>query len=394
MKFVAQAATILLVITAPALSAQLQVPQDHASIQGAIDAASAGDVILVNGGDHGPFVIDKPLTLIGSASDRPVLRTYSVMEFQSLPAPSFDPPVTLAGPGFGVVTLAGFEIGGDELFWEYQDSAPAIGGGGFDGLRVLHCEVAAPEWSNLGNPFFSPGIDVDVAHLLVRDSSVVGGKAGFNGGYWMPTLPSGGAGILSTGDVDLFDSHVRGGEGFDNVYDHAVLSGPGVCEDISDGEGGPGVSTPGVLRVSGSTIEGGPGADVYVDKDDVTTFLCQRPDGAPLDVGQMLALDESLSGDGPLVPLTHWTLSSISASSTEAFLVLSLAPSAPVATSVGPLYMPIDALFLLPVATGETSLSFPVRDDPALLGATVVIQRYDLSDAALSRPVHATFLGE
>ena len=386
-------ATAALLLAAPALVAQIHVPGDFDDLQEAIDAAQYGDVIVVTGGDYGPFVIDKPLTLVGSASDRPVLRTYSTMEFQSQPEPSFDGPVTLAGPGAGTVTIAGFDIGGDELFWEYQQAPPAIRGGGFDALHVLHCDVAAPAWTNYGNPNAAPGIEVDLPYLLVRDSRVVGGKAGWNGGFDSNTLMPGDAGIESTGDVELFDAHVIGGEGYDNTYDNYFL--PTECSQVNDGKGGTGVVTPGTLRAARSVIEGGPGAEVKVDDGPgVGAFLCQKEDGEVMEVGAYVELDDSLQGSGALVPNSTWTLRSDSASTSSALLLVSVEPVAPQATFAGALYMPPTELWTVPIATGGAVLTVPVRDDPGLLGATVVIQRYDLSEGTLSRPVHATFLGE
>lgn len=389
-RFLLGAASLLL--CAPLLSAQLRVPQDFATIQDAIDGAVTGEVILVTGGEHGPFVIDKPLTIIGSDSARPLLRPYNTMEFQSLPAPSYDPPVTLAGTGSGTVTLAGLDIGG-ELWWEYQTSAPAIGGGGFDELRVLHCNVKAPTWPTLGNPFSSAAVDVDVAQLLVRDSVVVGGKAGFNGGWISFDVPVGGAGIRSTGDVQLFDSAVRGGEGFDVTFFDPTSSGPASCDQLSNGDGGVGIVTPGTLHVATSLIEGGPGADVHVDDDVTVNFLCTRPDGELIDVGQSVSMDDDLTGSGPLVPDTHWTLHSISPSATGGLLMISAQPIPPVASAAGLLYMQPGQFTLAPIGLSAVDVTFAIRDEPALYGATVVVQRYDFAQGSLSRPVHATLVG-
>ena len=101
-----------------------------------------GDVIIVDGGTHGPLVIDKALTIVGVDSNPPFIRN-------ALPGavPPFS-PVHLAGPGSGVVTLSKMVIGGtvDGAFFSLPHQG--ISGGGFDELRITHSQVDAPFWSN------------------------------------------------------------------------------------------------------------------------------------------------------------------------------------------------------------------------------------------------------
>ena len=58
-----------------AYAGQIHVPADFASLQVAIDNAVVGDVIIVDGGTHGPLVIDKALTIVGVDSNPPFIRT-------------------------------------------------------------------------------------------------------------------------------------------------------------------------------------------------------------------------------------------------------------------------------------------------------------------------------
>ena len=43
----------------------ITVPDDYPSIQGAIDAANAGDTIYVRNGSYGPVIVNKAVALVG-----------------------------------------------------------------------------------------------------------------------------------------------------------------------------------------------------------------------------------------------------------------------------------------------------------------------------------------
>lgn len=55
-------AIILVILSSPALA--VLVPAGH-DVQSAIDSASPGDILILEAGEHRPFVVDRPLTLIG-----------------------------------------------------------------------------------------------------------------------------------------------------------------------------------------------------------------------------------------------------------------------------------------------------------------------------------------
>ena len=60
---------VLIMLTNCAGAATLNVPSGYASIQAAVDAASAGDTIVVQSGTyHEKVVVDKRLTLLGIGS--------------------------------------------------------------------------------------------------------------------------------------------------------------------------------------------------------------------------------------------------------------------------------------------------------------------------------------
>jgi len=49
------------------------VPDDYPSIQGAIDAANAGDTIFVRNGSYGPVVVNKGVKLVGENRESTVI---------------------------------------------------------------------------------------------------------------------------------------------------------------------------------------------------------------------------------------------------------------------------------------------------------------------------------
>jgi parallel beta-helix repeat protein len=75
---------------------------NYATIQEAIDAASAGDIITVDSGTYSPFVVNKPLTIQGidAGSGLPVVQT-----------PGYSSGNTIEfAPGVNGVTLDGFSV--------------------------------------------------------------------------------------------------------------------------------------------------------------------------------------------------------------------------------------------------------------------------------------------
>jgi hypothetical protein len=58
-----------LVVAQAACAATIRVPQDHATIQAAIDAAEPGDTVLVSAGRFAERILLKPGIIVRSAGD-------------------------------------------------------------------------------------------------------------------------------------------------------------------------------------------------------------------------------------------------------------------------------------------------------------------------------------
>jgi parallel beta-helix repeat protein len=88
----------------PLLAAQLHVPDDHATIEAAVDAAAAGDEVIVRDGVHaGPVVIDRQI----------VVRSENGPAGCTVDAGGTEPAFTLRSPATvleGRITLSGFTV--------------------------------------------------------------------------------------------------------------------------------------------------------------------------------------------------------------------------------------------------------------------------------------------
>jgi len=375
--------------------AQLLVPDDYPVLQDAIDAASPGDVILIDGGTHGPVVIDKALTLVGTLGVKPMLTTLTA------PIVAFTdqvPPVTLSGPGVGRVTLTHLVITGvtSELA-AFTDNVPAIVGDGFDELFVLHCDVEAPRWEDsLDSAQAYPGIDVDIPYTLVGDSTVIGGAPHSDVAFFIPfPFPTAGAAVRSTGDVAVFDSTLRGGRGFSGTWDVDAFGAPPTCAELDAGYGGVAVQTTGDLFVARSQLEAGEGAKFFAEQDDFGPWLvCQQGHGPVLAVsGVVHDLNTSLlMANGPLSPGHDFKLV-WDADAPNSVLVHSLQPQVPLVLGAKGLLFanPASLQFINAPGSGVQFLSVAVPAVPGLEGVTAVIQRYSVSEG-LSAPVFAGYV--
>ncbi len=372
-------------LSQPAWSGIIQVPLHYAQLQDAIDAAAPGDVILIQGGTYENVVIDKPIFLAGHATDRPL---FTPLEWDGSQPFTTTSALTLAGPGQGAVTLSGIDFGGviGSVFAQVND--PAIIGGGFDELRLLHCDVHAPTWVDP-----QPGdvrlpvsaVDVDVSWLVIEDS-VVRGTEGFALTTWSDdTLAGGEPCVASTGDVCVVDSDLRGLDGL-----ISPLLSPGLNCSKAGGVGGAGVKSPGTLYQADSLIVGGSGAMAFLASSG--DLICDQPDGPAANVGaQIDGLGSALTSSGPAVSGSLWTLSF--EADDDSVLLVSASPSLPISVGApGLLFMDPAKFLVFPVTgVGTVALDVEITASHGSVGRPVVCQVYSPS-LGLSRPVFASIL--
>ncbi len=379
-------------LVAPAARASdlYRVPSQVPHLQQAIDLASAGDRIVVDGGTWGPIVIDEPVRIVGVVGNRPTIRG-------PVPGETGAAAVTLAGPGVGLVVLGNVEIGGEVDGTFFGSAHAGIAGGGFDELLVVGSTVEAGAWvmpTGLGDG--AHGIDVDVP-LLVLESCTVTGGAGTDdlSGLFTGSLPASGDGLRCTGRVVMTSCWIRGGAGFDQTVDDPVLCTATVslCELFPTGEGDGGTAVvAGSVLESGSIWEGGDGTALTCT---VTGDVCSFADGALVDSPDVESLPSLLL----TLPDTPWPGASIAlvystpgGTSPVIALAASLEPSLPLAVGAGELYMDPASVVVkyLPGSTGVVLADLAAPTDPRLAGTAYVLQVWDPA-SGLSAPRHGVF---
>lgn len=349
----------LLLALAVASSAQAvhEVPGDFPSIQEAIDAATPGDIVLINGGTHeGPITIDRPLTLMGEP--RPSISPpFLVSDF-------FQPPaIVLAGTGSGRVVLVNLSVGGTVNGITTAQSSPGIEGGGFAELHLVECQVDGPLWVILtGQAFGSPALRTNVPRILLERSSLRGADSANDGCYG--NGPPGPIGIdAPASSVVVLDSLVRGGGS------HSIC-GFGSCP--VGGDGGPGIVAR-ELWEGASDIQGGSGA-LYFDGGEPDACGA-APDGAARQVVRHTLLGGELMAPSPPRLGKSWRLSWNTSGSTSLLLVGSKLRLPPFHMPSGPLFVDLgSASIARSFATGSGSFDLPIPLSASLLGRELVAQ--------------------
>ncbi len=368
----------IIATTTLSLGGQLVVPGTHATIAAALAVALPDDVILVLGGNHGPFVVTQSVTL---QANPPATIT-------NVPS---DPAVLLLGPGSGRVTLSGFTITGSA-----GGQTPTVVASGFDDVAFIDCDITGLDLSLVGEDVDGgPAISIDGGHLLLSRTTVTGG-AGLtvqNLGPINVVAAAGGLAVDAAGNtsVTLLDSTLTGGAGGDADVDFPCPP----CENIVGGFGGAGLRANGATFISNSIISGGAGASltcIGATADGVGGPYCTLATGVGV-LGEttITNLGFDLVGNGPLVVGSTWTLG-WQATAPSVLLIISPLPSLPtMLPGAGVLYADLDLASITPLpGAGTYFIDGMIPDDPVLLGVLATFQIYDPLEG-FSRPLIELF---
>lgn len=151
-------AIVLALLSFPALAVQIPAGQD---VQSAIDSAAPGDTIILEAGEHRPFVVDRPLTLIGYGA-------FIRSDVQS-------PAITVRSDS---VRIEGFSIAGvkrpsEEKFKYYMERYHGGASGGASGISTP--AKSEDRYLRLDLPNAAVlvfGSNVTLENMSVRDAEV------------------------------------------------------------------------------------------------------------------------------------------------------------------------------------------------------------------------------
>ncbi len=372
MKGAAWLASVLPLLAFPSAAAELRVPGDYPNLQAAIDAAAAGDVIVVSTGyTQDPVVIDKALTILGDPMFS--VRTECGFPGACTDCPEPDHAFRLAGPGTGRVVIGNAQTTSFDCFYP----AASIGGGGFDELHLFNVEFH-PVSGQTGLGYGSSTIQVDVPHVLVEGSSIRGGIVDCDhcSGFLYDVVYA--AIEAPASAVTILNSEVVGGG---NAYFccQGCTCPAGLPEG---GKGGNGVVASEVFVDSASTVAGGAGSTFYAYPGPAGTggVACgKKRDGVAFIAGAVHALPGAVTGSGATRLGGTFTLS-FEVPGPLAVLYLSLRVGEPVlvpGSGYSYLHTPVLAQ---PVTTGSPqTLAFAVPPAPELVGLERAFQILDFT---------------
>jgi hypothetical protein len=367
----------------PVLAATITVPGDYPDVQTAIDNASPGDTIVVQGGSWETITIDKALAIIGDPAP-------TFLGSQSGTGLEGQSPITLAGPGSGRVSLENVIVGGNIPPLSYNDGAAGVSGGGFAALYVYDSTIEAPFLSLPAYvpSFGSPGIETTVPLVWIERSSVTASRQWPTDAPCTPNPAPTAPGLDAPGSTAvILDSTVTGGSFF-MALTVCGSTCPPTCPP--QGGGGPGVAC-NILYESNSSLVGGSGADWYTGTGHV--YCCTAANGDPFVAAARILMPSDL---GPLTggQKVGQTLD-LSWSTPGSSIALYLAFSKPVLPTPHPSggYVFFGShIHYLGVLPSPLSIGLNVPPSPLLVGIPFGFQILDLSTHVVSRPVSGVLM--
>lgn len=371
----------LVAVAGSARAGQLHVPTGFPTIQAAIDAAAPGDVILVHGGTHDPFRVDRAVTIV--ANPQATIDNLLVSDpTQSMYDPM--PNVVLAGPGSGEVVVANFRLTGVSVLSWFVRIAPRVEGGGFDRV-ILRDVVGDPlSWTSpTGDWDEAHGVDVTVPELVLVGCEFQGVSAGTD---WTPVSPwnDAGAGVHApSSTVWALDSTLVGGDAFPLYFVSEVKPCP---TDLSVwGGSGDGLHAK-TAFVAGSAIQPGKIEAIFCFTNGQPTSLGTTSSGVPIVADAVVPLGDALAAPLPLELGKPWPISWNTTPGAPALLVLGRPESPIFAPAYGWLFLDPTTLVIAAVAGGAQSIAPVAWNTPSLAGLVIGLQAVD-PVSGLTRPV-------
>ena len=382
----ALAIVTLLLLAAPSQAGVIRVPEDHVDLQDAIDAASAGDVIAITGGTHYGVTVDKPLTLVGSASQKPSIEH----GFFSPGSTSLTPCIRLSTEG--VVTLANLTLHTGFNSSSSVFPPPAVSGS-CDELRILHCAISSTNPTGDGYQAPANGMWADCERMLFVDSSALGCEMYFNLGVsQIASVENAGSGLSTSGQLTVLDSVLTGADGpFATVHGTNWQCGqPGG----SSGSGALAASLAHANSTFTSGVAGAASVNYAAPWSDQPDEVCDLPVAAPIVAQSVMEWDAStlaLSSGGFVADQT--TTVTVGALGNALLLVGPPDVTAPQVGIAGALYLDADQLSITPInAPSQVTRDItPGAFDPEQWGSLVGLQLYS-PGTGLTRPVFMAVL--
>ncbi len=361
-------------VLATHLSAEvIEVPGDFEGVQDAIDAAQAGDTIVVEFDVwSGPFVITRPLTIVGGST---------MPYFRPGGAGSTGELFVLDGPGKGTVVFSNVIIGA-QIGGNFEEGAASITGGGFEALHIYDSVVQGSPWSD-NMSFVRPGvdaIDVSVPLVWIERSEIRGGDTDNYDAYPHSQGFDAGHGLVTTGTAVVIDSLIDGGNGTVIRWD-----GDGCPQDCPGGDGGDGIVCDQLIS-SNSTFDSGFSSSW--DQRTGGVWCCRGESGIAMQTQQHLTMDQDLTGSGMPQLGNSYTLDWTIPGSTG-LLFFAVAPRTP-EVARGDLWCLGASATVVAAVASPSNLTLDLPVDPVWTGTEFVFQI--MTSEAISRPLAGTLV--